>query len=355
MKITDAGEDAEPADTADEEAGDTEPGSPDLCADVECGEEMVCFQGSCVAIAGEGYGCASPEELGELEAKEYEIVVASADGQPNSLRTSCANTDASAEAVFSFTVPSPAHVKFTASGTPQNLAIELREEECQDPAEDEETILFCAGRSGESAYLNPGTTYFLIVEARDDVLLESFMLNLEVTELVCAPPLSWRCEDDQRVQCQGGGTKEEPYDCPAGCSDGYCQGSSCANPLVIADPHTVLTGHLKTFDRNINLQDSPSCSSSGTVGPRTPGAELFLSLPGLRKDQNLRIDVTKSDNRPVIGIMSSCMEAEIQCLAADSTDGILEWPVPEDGDYFVILDPLNRSSNPFEYEIEIVE
>lgn len=324
-------------------------GEDPLCADVDCDADKVCVHGKCELPTEEGFGCAAPRSLGELKAGEQTIEVSAIGGQPNQQKTKCAASDRSPEAVFSFTVPGHARISLEASSSTQVLAMEAREGLCNDP----DSQLFCIASLNDALYAQAGTTYYVIVEAYDASKLDDFSLKIQVEEQLCGPPLSWSCDGDQRVQCHGG-TEERAYKCAGGCDDGACLGDTCANPLEITASQT-LTGDLNAYSRTTDLASSPSCSTEGSVGPMTPGADLFLSFPDMKKGQTLRVDSKDSKNRPAIGVMSTCQEVKPTCLKADSTEGFLDWTAPADGDYFVIIDAMNNAAHPFEYEIELGE
>lgn len=343
------GDNSDNGNETNQENQNSNAGIDELCIDVDCAGDLVCVHGKCELPTEEGFGCAAPRDLGELAAGKQTVEVNAIAGQPNQQQTHCAFSDRSPEAVFSFTVPGPARVSLQASSATQTLAMEARENLCNHA----DARLFCTASLDEVIYAVAGTTYYVIVEATDASSLADFSLELEVEELLCGPPLAWRCEEDQRIQCYAG-TEEKAFRCAGGCSDGACLGDSCASALEVTASIT-LAGDLNAYSRTVNLVDSPSCSTEGTTGPISQGADLFLSLPALRAGQTLRIDSKDSANRPAIGIMSSCEEVRPACLAADSTEGFLEWTAPADGDYFVLIDALNNAAHPFEYEIELGE
>ncbi|TXD38058.1 hypothetical protein FRC98_03935 [Lujinxingia vulgaris] len=354
----DAGPDADGGDPPDaEDAGDTDPdadgGDPvdDLCEDVSCEAGELCVEGECVPEPEEGFSCAAPFEVGALEIGATAEFSANPDGQPNTLKTRCSlpDHDTSPEAVYAFEVDEPARVIANLTGSGTGLVMELREDACSDA----EAEGWCSeGVNTRTFFAYPGTQYYLIVEARRDFSVGDFTLELTTEELVCDSPGSYSCDGDNRVLCFNG-EEERSFACGTGCEDGSCLGDTCDNALEVTASAT-FTGEFLAFTGEINLEDSPSCSTGGDVGPITSGQELIFSLPGLSAGQVVTVDASADEAPAVIGIMSAC-EATPTCVAATDTAETLEFTVPADGDYFAIVDSLTPRQGDYSVSIDISE
>lgn len=334
-----------------EEDAENENGNKeDLCTEVDCDPGFVCVEGTCEAEAAEGFACAVPRELGPLSEGGHQIKVDAVEGQPNQQQTSCASEDFSPEAVFSFSVAETSRITPRIIESEQNLVIEVREGACSNP----EAGQFCDGGSGlQNFYASPGTTYYLIVEARAAFDIGAFTLELEVERLACAPADSWTCEGNQRTLCLRG-EEERTYDCAVGCDGSVCLGDSCQNPIEVT-ASTTLTGNLVPFSNHIDLAESPSCSTEGTTGPDTPGKEVIIMLRNLQPAQTVIVDASGNPFATAIGITKGCSSGTISCIAADSTSNVLEWSVVDGGDYFLIIDARRPQDADFIYSIEILE
>ena len=324
----------------------------DPCADVECAADEVCFEGQCEPAADPGYGCHEPTDIGELSADDSQEVTADATGQPNVVSTTCGSEhEESPQAVFSFTVDEPMEIDISIEDSTDPLVIEIREDSCRD----EEAATSCDNAFEQTHYAIPGVTYYVVVEPVSQWNLGEFTLSFETSGLVCAPPGAWSCDDDIRVQCFAG-VEERTYECGADCVDGECLGEGCHNPIEVTGSITV-EGDVSAYDSSgrFDFSDSPACSTQGTSGPTTSGQDLLFSLPGLLEGQTVIVDALDSPTINAIGILDECDEENTQCIAGNDTDQLMEWTVPADGDYFVVVNQFATSNGRFIYSVEIVD
>lgn len=324
---------------------------PDLCKDVECGEDEVCVEGTCDTLTDEGYECATPFELGELKKGARKIQVDELLGQPNQLSTQCAVDDQSPEAVFSFTVQEPSQIKIRFPDSEFALVAELREGLCRS----EEGAQWCVGLEGEDFIAEPDTAYFLVVEARSGWNVGNFTVEFDVEpyDPVCLPAGSWRCDGDTRVQCYAS-IEERQYDCGVGgCQNNECLGDGCHNPIEVRGAMT-FSGDVSAFTSRFNFKDSPSCSSSSDeTGPTTAGQDMVFYLPDLIAGQTVHIRALDSPTVNVLALLEDCNETSPVCIAGDDETMEMEWEVTKDGGFYVVIDQFHSTSGGFNYSIDI--
>lgn len=315
------------------------------CDELECGSDEFCLDGECVT-SGEGYSCDDPMIL-HFDSDETQTITHNPSGNDSELDTECSNDgDESPESVFRVAVDNPSWVRVDIVDADHNLVVDLRQESCEAATASVE-----CSQNDYTEQLDPGEEYYLIVEATNSWMVGEYDLELQVEEMACSPAGDWSCDGDTRVQCHGG-TEEKEYDCADGCSDGECTGDSCANPIVIEGSQTV-SAELDGYSDNLDFESSPTCSTSGESGSETPGQDLIFSLPDLAGGDLVEIEAPSSAY--VTAVMDECPDdfESLECLAANSTSGELEWEVPEAGDYFVVMDRFSSSGETGEFSIEI--
>lgn len=326
--------------------------TPDPCAGVTCEAGQVCVEGICQqGGADPGYSCAEPYDLGTLSGGLTQQN-ANPLGQPDLIRTGCSAQGGSAEAVFRFEVAQAAVLRIDVDRAFEEIPVgimakEIREGSCVSA----EAAVECS--------INPitfqavaGQEYFLVVEMNNDPEnINEFVLEIDVEEFACSPPGARTCEGGESTLCFGG-TEERVSQCAAECADGTeCAGTACGSALEVRESGT-FTGDYAAYQNRFDFSEAPSCSTEGTTGVSSPGRDVVFSLPGLTQGQTVKVD--KGDlGLALLAVMSSCAESEAVCVTGDTTAGTLDWEVPADGDYYVVISPRTTVSGQFEYTIEI--
>ncbi len=332
----------------------------DPCEDVQCDSGFTCVEGSCEPNVDEGYGCANPRDLGVLSGDAVHTLEFNAQGQPNLMNTSCSEDDHSAQGVIKFQVEEPTRVSSRVAGASIILVQELRVDTCSSPS----GIDFCSINQQSWTAL-PGETYFIIVEARtgdpgdedspvgESGLIGEFIFEITTEEFTCYPAGERSCAGDDVEHCAGG-DEIRTYECGTGCNDGECIADSCSNPLEVSASTTVEV-ELSSFRNTMNFQNSASCTTSGPTGSgtSTTGQDLVFSLPGLTGGQ--RVEIKAPDSTFVVGVMESCNESSPSCVVGNDSDGELSWEVEEAGDYYVVVNRFQMSSNSAEFSIDILD
>lgn len=322
----------------------------DACTGIVCDDPTrKCVKGICV-LADLNVACESPIDLGEVDLDSPASGSGETSNFADALETSCAADDgfSGAENVIHFTVPQPARVNFRLTSIAAvDWVVEVRTDSCTDPADplvcsDVEDFLFVA---------EPGTDYYLVVEPASGIDQGAFDFEMDFTELVCSPPGAKTCAGDDVSVCLAG-TSQQIRACGTGCSGGACLGDSCDNPFAVTASMSI-AGDTNAYASTLDFSGEPTCSESGDAGIATPGAEIVLSLPGLTAGQTVTIDAGAPDtNDNGIFILDDCSD-QVACLAAVDLGETLAWDVPADGSYFIVIDKLSDTDNPFLYGIDI--
>lgn len=269
-------------------------------------------------------------------------------GLNSDIATKCAANGAdSAELVYGFEVAESAFIDvriLTPSGG-VDWVHEIRTGSCTPQAR-----LFCSDPEESRFLARKGERYFVILEPNLADREGAVDVEFEFTPVVCDQPGLEQCIDKAMVICEGG-LAETSYDCATGCDQERCAGDVCASAIVVqgAGAHS-FSGHLRAFANNFEAFDRASCSMGGAL--KTPGAEVIFSLPGLVAGQSVKIDASQDAVDNAIFVLPSCA-ADAACLEASELADTLDWVVPADGDYTVIIDSVAESSKSFEYVIVI--
>ena len=333
------------------------------CAGVECPDDRRCVRGTCV-LADLLVACEVPEDLGTLEPGEVYMGTGDNSGYADGIVTSCGGDGelSGSENAFLFTVEEPGVVDFeiTATDSPFDWVIEARRD-CADggdaPAENNgmenntpSAPAVCSTSASTSVVVEPGEEYWLLVEPNNSLDTGTFDWVLTFESLMCDPGRT--CADDNTILACIGGMEEESLACGTSCNDGACAGDSCASAIEVTAGMS-WSGNARAFTNTLDFGDEPTCSQDGVEGLSTPGPELILSLPGLTTGQRVIIDASMmDDNDNAIFVLSECSDA-VECLAARDLSDVLEWDVPADGDYFVVIDKFTNSDQTYNYTIDI--
>lgn len=334
----------------DDGDGDEEP-DPDPCDDVVCDEGQVCVDGVCEYITDPGYSCAEPFDLGTLTEDGFFTMSVNPVGQPNVVETTCSNSDESSQVVFQFEVAGPTRITFDTDRVDPDIPIpvmarELRAGSCRQA----EAMEWCTINPRTFEAL-PGEEYYLIIESNEGNELSGFVLEYEVEQLVCFPPGDWSCEGGERSLCYQG-LEERVFDCAGECAGSEeCAGDRCSTAIEVTASQT-FSGDFAAYENTFDFSGSPTCTTDQTAGVATPGRDVVFALPGLETGQTVKVDKGEL-GLAVIAVMSECSRSGMTCLAGDTQVGELEWTVPADGSYFVVISPRTAASGSFEFSIEI--
>lgn len=325
-----------------ENPGETDTGKTEQdtgCTGTDCGGTVI-SDGECDAI----------QFLGVLGVQDG-VYTFSGDnaGVTGSMQTHCASAGAdSAELVYGFEVAESAFVDVRLE-TPPNGEVdwvhEVREGSCTP-----DTRVYCTDPETSRFLARAGTRYFLILEPNVANRVGKVDVEFAFTPAVCDQPGLEQCVDGEMVICEGG-LEETAYECATGCAQDRCAGDLCANAIVVpgVGSHS-FGGHLRAFANGFEAFDRASCNLGGAL--KTPGSDVIFSLPGLVAGQTVKIDASLDDVDNAIFVLPGCGANDV-CLEATELTDTLDWVVPADGDYTVIIDSLSESSKPFEYVIEI--
>ncbi len=360
-----------PDEVCDPDTGEcVEDGSGDLCEGVECPPGEFCDEstGECVASEADvGYACEVPEEVMNLSDGDSLDFSFNTDDQPRIEKTAC-STDSvgGGHVVVAFTVDEPMWIDLEISGSERQLVQEIRKADCSDY----ETALSpgCINvyNNAPNRYEIEDTdaVYYAIIEARHNQNgTGSFDLSIETEEMFCAPIGSYSCVDGEARELCHAGTEFREYDCATSCDDGLCDGHHCDNAIVVTGAMT-LEGDVNAYDNQFDFTDHPECSTAGpetieVEGRRSNGQDILFSFPGLAGGQSIYIDARggTADSTSYFGVLEDCSMTEFECIGGEDQGQVLEFEVPEAGDYYVIwnqnrVPPLDQE---FHFEVDILD
>ncbi len=338
---TDTGGTGGTGDTGGTSGGDTDSNGIDKDAD--------CTGPDCPGTVITNGDCSTVNFLGVLsvDGGKYSLSGNNA-GLSSDIATKCAANGAdSAELVYGFEVAQSAFidVRILTPSTGIDWVHEIRTGSCTADAR-----LYCSDPEESRFLARKGVRYFVVFEPNRADGVGVVDAEFEFTPVVCDQIGSEQCIDKAMVVCEGG-LAETPYDCATSCDQDRCAGDMCTNAIVVqgAGSHS-FSGHLRAFANNFEAFERPTCNMSG--GLKTPGAEVIFSLPGLVAGQSVKIDASLDTVDNAIFVLPSCA-ADAACLQATELTDTLDWVVPSDGDYTVIIDSIAESSKSFEYVIVI--
>lgn len=322
-------------DSAEEDSGDTGTDTDLTCPTVPCASGRVCVDGVCQLDTS----CGLTHDLGTLAAgsslsHEGSFVT---EGRDN-LTTSCAGATAGLERVVSFTVTERSQVDVVVDWDGQFDGVVALQTDCASNA----TELACQDNEVLSQILEAGT-YYLVLEMKFGNA-GNYSVQVSAQPASCVPGEN-TCAGDDVLSCVDG--MPETLACPAGCSAGACEGGSCATAISVTAPGGVFEGDAGALVGSLDFAANSSCGSVAT-----PGFETVFYLPGLTTGQIVTINAATGDNNVnAIFVTSACGAAET-CVAQYSVEDV-DWVVPADGDYYVVIDKLLNARSAFRYEISI--
>jgi hypothetical protein len=258
--------------------------------------------------------------------------------------------------IFAFEVAEVAILKMSVSAsTTDPLSFGLFEGSCVEDAES-----YCSRQSPWRTVVEPGTRYFLKVQAGDDTVNNTFNASFGFEEAACIPGET-TCSESTSNRCVQG-TSVETYSCAGECSDAEsCAGDACetalmVEPVVGGEPVSI-QGHRWAYTHQWNAAELSNCEASGAIGTGgTTDMELFVRVPGLEVGQTLDVSHPSDAGSYLYFVLDDC--AASSCRAAGFVDEATEenrlvWDVPEDGDYLVVIEALSSTSRPFQMDISL--
>lgn len=322
----DAGRDADAA------GGDAD-ATGDDAADGDTGEEITDL-------------CNGITDLGTIEASGGATASGDTAGGTNLVDPIC-GTEGNREVVYQFSVDGAARVNVEVqSQQTDDWVLGLYEGSCDDPQR-----IKCEDSRADVFVAEPGVTYFLAVEPLDPSVEASFSLSLATTALECAPMGATSCDGDRVNRCESGFT-EVTYSCAYACQNTACGADICDNAIEVAGAGSeTFTGSYVGYGSNFNFQNRDDCTGA-SVGVNTPGQDLVFFLPGLSAGQTVTIDASGDDFQEGIFVLEGACSQQATCAAGGlDVDGILDWTVETDGDYYVVIDLLEEQSGDFDITI----
>ncbi len=341
-----------------------------LCEDVTCPAGQHCEESSGLCVdnpSDPGYNCVEPEDLGQLSDGESFSVSADPSDQPSTEDPTCSHAD-SGNAVFQFSVDEPMDIFIEFGEHDSDLIMEIRQGDCSDPGTAVDRFPSVGAGGCDNVYPNdpvdfdaePGTTYYIIVEARHDAVTQPFDFSVETEALACAPKGLWSCDADDAQgvtinQCILG-THEEPETCGVGCENDECLGDGCHNAIEVTGSITV-EGTTRPYTNSFDFRPHPECSSDimGSEGPISDGRDMVFFLPGLVEGQTVIADGSTTAQTNYFAIVENCDEQNLECLHGESHGQVMEWTVVDDGDFYLIFNRDSSHSGEFTYMIDIVD
>lgn len=307
------------------------------CPEVPCTGTDVCVNGTCV----ENSSCGTAHDLGQISVGDTVTDSGSfLDEGKDDLSTSCGDVSATRERVVKFEVMERSLLTFDVNWTGQFDGVVSFRTTC----EDDETETSCQDEESGAHIFEPGT-YFMVLEMKFgnagtyDVSIYSQAAGCVQGESMCMGSSLATCPT---------GTTLETATCPAACANNQCTGGTCNDAITVTAPGGTFTGEAGAFGiGHLNFAGNASCGNS-----QSPGYEVVFYLPGLTSGQVVNVDALTNDaNSNVILITSTCGDTEM-CVANYAVENI-DWVVPSDGDYYVIVDKVLNSRSDFSYAVNI--
>lgn len=318
--------DAQDPDTGDE-AGDTDTSQPD---------EDLC----------------GATNLGTLSANESISTTGDLASAENNIHLSCA-AGIAPELMYSFSVEEPSRVSFRAlSETIGTWSLQINRGVC-----DETSQLTCFETADQTFFAEADVIYHLLIEPSNRATTGEVKIYLETEALGCFPALSATCNGDEIERCEIDYTPSTST-CPEGCSNDTCNGDTCQNPIEMDPSGTMqLEGSLAGLTDTYNFNGRDECFESGNALP-TRDKDLVVALNGLSAGQMVHVDASEDvgdANDNAIFIVQDCGATPTCIAGGDSADEKLDWEVPDDGDYLLIIDHISATSDLFSYQITVDE
>lgn len=295
--------------------------------------------------------CDGIVDLGELSAgSEPRSVEDTADGTAL-LDPSC-GAETNNEVVFAFTVSENLDIDAQVTSSDVNdWVLSLYEGDCDSQEE-----VSCEESNSDSFIVESGESYLLAVEPAEVGVDGSFELQLDASAIQCTEVGQASCDErGRRTTCETG-YNEVAYNCAYDCEGGACGGDVCDTALEVdTSSSQTFGGDYEGYTDEFNFDGRDDCGHTGT-GPNTPGEDLVFSLPGLSQDDEVTVDASNGDGQYAFFVLDECA-TDIDCVSGGlEVDDALDWTVPADGDYYIVVDMLDPTDSPttegFEIQIE---
>jgi hypothetical protein len=321
--------------------------APDMCRGAGCGK-FESFD-----------ACPRVKNLGVLKVADGEVVLeATTAGLESSVSATCsADGEMAPDYVYALEVDEPAFINTSLALVGDvDWVVEARAGKCEAQAQ-----VQCLDSGETLFYAEPGKKYFLVLEPVSGTLAGPLKLTLNFTPLVCAPPGSYTCDMGTRQLCEGG-TRERALVCGAACEGAACAGDTCETALPIMGVAGTYTfeGTLEAFSNTLDTanMDVDTCALGTFMGMpslATPGPEVFYALRGMKAGQRVRVDAKTDLNDNAIYLFRGCAVATTTCLASDDLADAVDFTVPEDGDYTLVVDVTIEQGQTYKHTITITD
>lgn len=319
------------------DAPDPDTGDPDTGDDADSG------------TPAEGASCASPTDLGSLAAGQEHTFNSSLLEPASTLDTTCdLGATGSGVRVFALEVDVTSRVEFWTTLSPSRL--DLRDGDCSSPTE----VITCTDGGTYTATLEAGKTYHLAVWG--DFNVGDFQMRATVQEAVCSPGEPNWCDSGMLNECDRG-TSIDAYTCADSCADASsCSADACEAPVAVdlsGGSAVTLSGNTGAYTGTWTADQVTNCGFvQGDNGPDTPYAEMFFEVSGLQRNDQLVVD-SNSPGDYAFFVLDACSASE--CLVAvdddvDTGGQRLDWRVPADGSYLVVIEALATGDRDFEFQ-----
>ena len=223
----------------------------------------------------------------------------------------------------------------------------------------------CQKSGSLSTGLLKGETLFVAAESRRRNTFGRFTLTLKFTPVVCRPVGQQACNGPQVKRCENGGQFESNLQCTEGCQDDACIADVCATAKtwtrdeLLAEAKT-FTGSSAGYRDTVNFRTATACKNPDSEvippdpndpdanpnppkpgemfkGISTPGQDTVFKLTGLKKGDLLTVSENGENTDAVVAVLDTC-ELSTCHVAIDLGDQLVDWSVPKDGDYTVVVD-----------------
>ncbi|MFW5966628.1 MAG: hypothetical protein ACOCV2_03870, partial [Persicimonas sp.] len=254
------------------------------------------------------------------------------------------------EVVFAFTVSENLQIDAQVSSNDvDDWVLTLYEGDCDSQEESS-----CEEGNSDSFLADAGESYLLAVEPAEVGVDGSFELDLETTAIECTEVGATSCDERGRVTRCETGYDETAYSCAYDCENGACGGDVCDTALEVdgSGSHS-FSGTYEGYTDEFNFDGQDNCGHTDSGGPSTAGEDLVFSLPGLSQDDQVSIDASGGDGQYGFFVLDQCA-TDTECVQGGlEVDDALDWTVPEDGDYYIVVDMIDPADDPRMYEFDV--
>lgn len=321
------------------DAGDADQGDAD---DADQGDTGDADQGDADAGGEEvGQSCnAPPEDLGTFspgDSDEFARGYLRRTGQ--AIATCTPTPDNVGLYWFKFRVDQLAianlNVVTTISSDP---VVEIRYGECGNS----EQVLSCDETTFTRHVVEPGQTFYVLVQGPADSVTGDFRLELSFDAATCNP--AERTCDSGAMQICDNGSDVQARACAADtCADATtCAGETCSEAVAVdlsaANSTVSVAGGQKSYQNSWNADGLDGCGfAAGEAGAATPGAELFLKVSGQSVGDTIVFDAEGGSVDFGFYLLDACSASSCVAAGAYDTSGSnhFEWTATTDQDVWV--------------------